>query len=114
MTTTFTSDNLRCAHKTRIVAEMRQAGLISVTITSSCKDIQLYAKALTEVHVRDIAKRIFENPIYQKASPVVGPECLVPCAVVSAVWAEAGMVSKNLLKRFSTICIKYEEPAEQP
>jgi thiamine kinase-like enzyme len=112
MTTTFTSDNLRCAHKTKIVAEKWEGGKIAISITSSCKDIQRYAKIMKEIHVRDIAKRIQENPIYVIASPVVGPECAVPCAVISAVWTEAGLVSKNLLKRFDTITIKYvEEPS---
>jgi hypothetical protein len=115
MTTTFTADNLRCAHKTKIVAEKKEGGKISVSITSSCKDIQLYSKAMKEIHVRDIAKRIQENPVYMIASPVVGPECAVPCAVISAVWTEAGLVSKNLLKKFDTITIKYvEEPPSRP
>lgn len=107
MTTTFTADNMRCGHKTKIVAELMQGGRISVKISSSCKDVQRYAGALTEVQIRDIAKKILENPVYSTASPYVGPECPVPCAVVSAVWTEAGLVSKNLLRKYDTIAIKY-------
>ncbi len=108
ITTVFTSESLRCAHRTRIAAEMKGQGKISIDITSSCKDVQQYAKLMTEIGTRDIAKKIIENPVYLTASKTVGPECLVPCAVISAVWAEAGLVSKNLLKRFDTMCIKYE------
>jgi hypothetical protein len=112
MTTTFMSESLRCAHKTRIVTEMKDGGKISIAITSSCKDVQRYAKVMTEIQTKDIAKKIMENPVYLTASPIVGPECLVPCAVISAVWAEAGLVSKNLLRKYDSMCIKYE--AEKP
>lgn len=109
MTTTFTTDSMRCDHKTKIVAEMKEGGKISIAITSSCRDVQHYAKAMREVQARDIAKNILENPVYVAASSTVGPECPVPCAVISAIWAEGGLISKNLLKKYDTITIKYEE-----
>lgn len=115
MTTTFTTDSMRCDHKTRIVAEAKNGGKIAVAITSSCKDVQQYGKLMKEVQVREMAKKILENPVYVAASSTVGPECPVPCAVISAVWAEGGLISKNLLKKLDTITIKYEEkPTVQP
>ena len=116
MTTTFTTNNLRCDHKTKIITAMKEDGTISVSITSSCKSVQDYARVMTGVKMGDIMKRILENPVYVKASPVLGPECLVPCAVISAVWTEAGFVAKSLLRRFDTIAIKYEDeaPSDQP
>jgi hypothetical protein len=109
MTTTFTTDNLRCDHKTKIITAMKENGTISISITSSCKIVQDYAKVMTEIKKGDIMKRILINPVYVKASPVLGPECMVPCAVISAVWTEAGFIAKSLLRRFDTIAIKYED-----
>lgn len=116
MTTTFITDNLRCAHKTKIITEMKGNGTISVAITSSCKSVQAYAKVMTAIQMRDIARKIIENPVYVSASSVLGPECLVPCAVISAVWTEAGFIAKSLLRKFDTIAIKYEEemPSSPP
>ncbi len=108
MTTTFTVDSPRCDHKAKIVTEMKSSGRISIAITSSCRNIQEYAKVMTEIQTRDIYRKILENPVYVTASSVVGPECMVPCTVISAVWAEAGFVAKSLLKKCDTITIKYE------
>jgi len=114
MATTFTIDSPRCDHKAKIVTEMKSNGRISVTITSSCKNIQRYAEIMTEVKTTDIFKKILENPVYVTASSVVGPECMVPSTIISALWAEAGFVAKSLLKKCDKIVIKYEseEPCE--
>ncbi len=109
MTTTFTTDNLRCDHKTKIVTEMKEGGKIAINITSSCRNVQEYAKVMTTMGMKDIAKKILENPAYVNASPILGPECLVPCAVISAVWTEAGFIAKSLLRKYDTIAIKYED-----
>jgi hypothetical protein len=109
MATTFTTDNPRCDHKTKIVTQMKEDGMISITIASSCKNVQAYAKDMTSIQMKDIAKRILENPVYVKASPVLGPECIVPCAVISAVWTEAGFLARSLLRKFDTMAIKYED-----
>jgi hypothetical protein len=116
MTTTFTVNSPRCDHKAKIVTEMKSGGRISIAITSSCKNIQEYAKVMTEIQTRDIYKKILENPVYITASSVVGPECMVPCTVISAVWTEAGLVAKSLLRMCDTITIKYEDetPCDQP
>lgn len=113
MTTTFITDNPRCDHNTKIVTEMKEGGKISITITSSCRNVQDYAKLMKEIRVKDIANRILENPVYITASSAVGPECIVPCAVISAVWAEAGFIAKSLLKKHDTIAIKYLDECEK-
>jgi len=106
MPTSFDVDSGRCGRETRITAEM-DGKKIRITIKSTCPDVQKYAEALKEVDYRDIFKRVLENPIYVKASPILGPECLVPCAVVSATWTEAGMVSKSLLSKIGRQCIRF-------
>jgi len=109
MPTLFSVDSGRCGRESQVVAELMKGGKIKVTITSTCPEVKRYGENFKEVEIKDIAKPAPVNPIYTvAASSGVGPECLVPCAVVSATWTEAGMVSKNLLARFSTMCMKYE------
>ncbi len=79
---------------------MRTGKIVGIEITSTCPRVRAYAEVLTEVAVKDLGKPILENPIYTSASPIVGPECVVPCAVVSAAWTEAGMVARSLLRIF--------------
>ena len=114
MPTVFSVDSGRCDRRSRIKTEMAGGGKIKVTIVSTCPDVRKYAEKMKELSIRDIAKSILENPIYQTASGTVGPECLVPCALVSAAWTEAGMVSKNLLKRYNNMCIRFEDTEELP
>ena len=99
MSTSFSVDSPRCDHTTEIKTT-RTGKTVAVEITSTCPQVAAYAKALTEVALKDLGKPILDNPIYTTASPTVGPECVVPCAVVSATWAEAGMVARSLLRRF--------------
>jgi len=112
MPTVFLVDSGRCGWKTRIKAELASGGKIMVAIDSTCANVKKYGEALKEVSMRDIGKPIMTNPVYIAANGTVGPECLVPCAVISTVWTEAGLVSKNLLKRFSSMCITYDAGAE--
>ena len=109
MPTVFSVDPGRCSQKTEVRAEIAEGGKIKVRITSSCKNVQRYSEKLTEVSIKDISKPILSNPIYIAANSSIGPECLVPCGVVAAVWTEGGMISKNLLKNYPNSCVKYEE-----
>jgi hypothetical protein len=113
MTTVFSVDSGRCSKKTIIKANAAAGGKIAVKIETNCENIKRYSEVLKEVSIKDFTNPIISNPIYITASSTgVGPECLVPCAVVSTVWTEAGWVSKNLLKQFKHACITYMEPEE--
>ena len=113
MTTIFSVDSGRCAHKTKVKADVLAGGKIAVSIETSCENVKKYSELLKEVNTRDLLKPIITNPIYVVASGAVGPECPVPCAVVSCTWTEAGMVSKNLLKQFRNMCISYEDETDE-
>jgi len=77
-------------------------------INTTCPRVKAYGEALAEINIKDLAQPILKNPIYVIASSNLGPECVVPCAVVSAAWTEAGMVAKSILNRFPSTCFTYE------
>ena len=106
MATSFLVDSPRCGHKTEIRAA-RSGKTIGIEIVSTCPRVKAYAEVLSEVALKDVAKPILSNPVYTSASAAVGPECVVPCAVVSAVWAEAGMVARSLLIRYPNTGFTY-------
>jgi len=108
MTTVFTVDSGRCAHKSRIVAELGQGGMIKLEITSTCTQIKRYGGKFKEISIRDLAKPILVNPAYISASGTVGPECMVPPAVINTSWTEAGMIARSLLKMYPTQVLRYE------
>jgi len=108
MVSVYTVDSGRCSHKTQIIAELGQNGIVSLCITSTCPSVRKYGEKLKEIHVKDLAKPTLRNPAYSVANGTVGPECAVPSAVVNASLTEAGMISKNLLNKYPLVTIKYE------
>jgi hypothetical protein len=108
MTTVFTVDSGRCGWKTRIVAELGRGGMIKLDITSTCTNIKRFGEKFKEISIRDLAKPILVNPVYIAASGTVGPECIVPPAVINTSWTEAGMIARSLLRQFPTQVLRYE------
>ncbi|MEJ5292937.1 MAG: hypothetical protein WHS82_04985 [Candidatus Methanosuratincola sp.] len=109
--TTFLLDSTVCNHKSRVVATF-DAGAILFAVESSCPLVKEFARALSSspLKVRDITKKICENPIYIKATEnSLHPNCIVPCGVAMCAWTEAGLVSKTLLERFPAQCVRYEK-----
>lgn len=75
-------------------------------IDSSCEKIQYYGALIEKMKLKDIAMEILRNPIYVNASKAkLHPNCLVPCGVAFCTWAEAGLLSKNLLSKFPSQCL---------
>jgi len=106
MTTVFDVRSGACSHSTRIEAEIAQ-NAVRLRITSTCPRVQRYGERLGSVDVKDLLKPMPVNPAYALAHDLT-PTCAVPCAVLNACWAEAGLISKNLLKNHPTITIEYK------
>lgn len=108
MTTTFMINSI-CDHNTKITAYLN-GSVIDVTMESSCGKIMDYAPLIKKLTIKEIARDIINNPIYIKASESrLEPNCLVPCGVAFCTWAEAGLVSKNLLSRMPAQCIVFKK-----
>lgn len=112
MPSVFKVDSGRCDRRTTIRAELAGAGSVRVKIVTDCPQVRMFGEALGEMSIRDLTKHVLSNPVYMAADRTVGPECLVPCGVISAVWTEAGLVSKNILKRFGSMSINYVGDSE--
>ncbi|MBC7127283.1 MAG: hypothetical protein ABC585_07005 [Candidatus Methanosuratincola petrocarbonis] len=107
MTTSFSVNSPRCDQRTQIVAE-KEGSAIKIRLNTTCPRVKAYGDSLGEISINDLAQPILKNPIYVIASSKLGPECVVPCAVVSAAWTEAGMVARSILNRFPSTCFTYE------
>lgn len=109
MPTSFIFESSLCGHKSRATATASGTG-IALALESSCPLLRDYGKSLGTIKIKDLAKRICENPIYIKATEGnVHPNCIVPCGVAMCAWAEAGLVSKSLLEKFPSQCITYQK-----
>ena len=106
MTTIFDVRSGACSHGARIEAVIEQ-NTVRLRITSTCPRVQRYGERLESVNVKDLLKPMSVNPVYTLAHSLT-PTCAVPCAVLNACWAEAGLISKNLLKNHPTITIEYK------
>jgi hypothetical protein len=96
-----------CSHEVRVDAKLIQS-TIRLHITTTCPRVQKYAEKLKEVNITDIAKPIPDNPVYTLARGL-SATCVVPCVILNACWAEAGLIAKSLLKERPRVVIEYKE-----
>jgi hypothetical protein len=100
MTTVFEVRSSICGNKTTIVVEKKDRARMTVSLETSCSKLKAYSEGIKELDFKAIGKGFTQNPIYVHAvSSHITPNCLVPCGVVMATWAEFEMMSKNLLRQ---------------
>lgn len=97
-----------CSHQTLVEVEDAGGGSLRVRIETDCEDVARYANLIRELDVEDYSE-IRNSKILEKAAEAfLTPTCLVPSAVYNACWLETGMISKNLVKQFDSLCIRFE------
>ncbi len=97
MVTRVSVDTPICGKKTIVTAEKNSSGKIAVAVVSDCEHLQTLNENLKEVGVEDTYKGFDQNPIYVSARESnLTPTCLVPCAIVNAVWVECGLISRSM------------------
>ncbi len=80
-----------------VTAEKNPSGKIAITVESDCEDLQVLSQNLKEVGMEDACRGFDQNPIYMSAREAnLHPTCLVPCAIVNAVWVELGLISRSM------------------
>lgn len=108
MPSKFTVDSSVCGHRTDITATIGKEYLIALEINTSCELVKAFSRIMKEIHLREVGKRMCQNPIYINATEAhLHSNCLVPCGVALSGWVEGGMMSKNLLKSHSSQCVIY-------
>jgi len=106
MTTVFEVNSSLCGNKTQITAELVEKSKIKINIESTCPKVKKYAELLNDLGVRELVSSMIDNPVYIKAAHAkITPDCLIPSGAMLTAWTEAGMVSKNLLKKCGPQCI---------
>jgi hypothetical protein len=87
-----------CNFKTSIKVSESDGNSLSLDVDSECKHIKKMADAIGKSLSKiDIAKPFDENIVYEKVSLVM-PGCLpcvIPAALLIALWTEAGMLLKK-------------------
>jgi hypothetical protein len=97
-----------CGKKTMVTTERNPSGKISVTVASDCEYLQKFNENLKEVGMEDACMSFDQNPIYVSARKSnLTPTCLVPCAIVNAVWVECGLISRSMTQDERTKELKF-------
>ena len=97
MVTKVSVDTPICGKKTIVTAEKNSSGKIAIAIASDCEHLQTLNENLKEVGMEGGCMGFDQNPIYVSARESnLTPTCLVPCAIMNAVWVECGLMSRSM------------------
>ena len=99
-----------CGKKAVITTKMNQSGKVDICIESDCENIKSLAENLKEIGIKDSCMIFEENPVFILAGQNnVTPTCIVPSAIVNAVWIEAGLIARSLALNAKELKILFEE-----
>jgi len=92
-----------CGKKTTATAEKDDYGKVNITLESDCDHVRALSRNLRSIRTEDVFLSFGENPIYISAMRSnLTSTCLVPCAIINAVWAETGLISRSLIQEERT------------
>ena len=97
-----------CSHETSIEVEDQGDGNLQVKIETTCEDVARYAELIGELGIKDYSEFKDSKILEKAAEACLTPTCLVPSGVFNACWLETGMISRNLVKKLDTLCIRFE------
>lgn len=99
-----------CSKKAFITTKMNLSGNVDIIIESDCDNIKSLAGELKEISIKDSCIPFEDNPVFVLAGRNnVTPTCLVPTAIVNAVWIEAGLIARSLALNAKELKILFEE-----
>jgi len=97
LVTQVSVDTPICGKKTMVRVEKNPSGKVAITVASDCEHLQMLKEHLREVGMEDACMSFDKNPIYISAiESKLTPTCLVPCAIMNAVWVEFGLISRSM------------------
>ena len=82
---------------TNIVKVKRKGLGFKVEVKTDCKLIEKYAEDIETLDKDVVFKKMPVNPVYQKAD-ILHTVCPVPCGILKACEAEAGLALKKTVK----------------
>ena len=91
-----------CGLPTRVEVVQKGKNIFHLEIRSECEMVQRLERELPALYMLDAFKRVLDNPVYKMASICVKHvSCPVPCAILKALEAEAGLaVPKDIVISF--------------
>jgi hypothetical protein len=98
-----------CDHITTVVAKDLGGGRVTIEIDSECPNVAYFAQLLTEANMADLTEWEGNRILEMAAKSGLTTTCLIPTAVFNCAWVELGMISKNLAKGKSPLCLHFVE-----
>lgn len=96
-----------CGYKTLITVTKSSPDSLSLNIQSDCKYIKKIANSIgSNLNKNDATKPFSQNIMYQKAAEHMPAcvVCLIPCAIIKALWVELGMsLRKDIRIQFTSL-----------
>lgn len=96
-----------CAKTSKITVSMEPSGEFSVAIKSDCDNIKNYASGLKELSMEDLIDKGNSKVIEQYCNISMSANCLVPAALLTAAWIEAGLISRSRAKAVQQSVVEY-------
>ncbi|MCP8319788.1 MAG: hypothetical protein H3Z52_02460 [archaeon] len=99
-----------CGKKAVVTTKMNSSGNVDIIVESDCENIKSFAENLKEIGIKDSCMPFVENSVFILAGKNnVTPSCIVPSAIVNAVWIEAGLIARSLALNAKELKILFEE-----
>jgi len=96
-----------CAKTSKITVTMNAEGAFDVDIKSDCDNIKNYASGLSVLTMEDLIDKGQSKVINRYQNISMSANCMVPSAILSAAWMEAGLISKSRAKAVQNSTIEY-------
>jgi hypothetical protein len=102
LVTRVSVDEPICGKNVMLTAEKKPSGKVAIIVESDCEHLQRLNENLKEVGMEDACRSFDQNLLYISArESKLHPTCLVPCAIVNAVWVELGPLSRSMTQNVS-------------
>ncbi|MGB9660382.1 MAG: DUF6951 family protein [Nitrososphaerales archaeon] len=99
-----------CSKKAVVTTKMNLSGKVNILIESDCENVKSLAGNLKEISIKDSYMPFGDNPVFILAGKNnLTPTCLVPTAIVNAVWIEAGLIARSFALNAKELKILFEE-----
>lgn len=98
-----------CSRKVFVTTKMNPSGNVDILIESDCEKVKGLAENLKEISIRDSYIPFRNNLVFILAGKNnLTPTCLVPTAIINAIWVEAGLIARSLASNTKELKIVFE------
>ncbi|KQM11253.1 hypothetical protein AOA80_09480 [Methanomassiliicoccales archaeon RumEn M1] len=109
MTTKVRVNMFPCENSTEITAESADDGNYVVRASSSCEKAQRYVESLGPLSLIDLTDKGESKVFRNFLSAEMSANCLLPSGVMTALWAEAGMIARSMTRKGIPLAIEFVE-----